>query len=152
MRIWRYGVNGTRLLYNAPSLTGQAPSFLSVGGSSMREVERPQHAWIPSASLLCAYKANLAFTRSFIVYTRTRRINCPQMKSTKVQIPRRIRSCVLCQCACAEIGHAGLHGARPPPPGREGVGNKIYACALFIIGHATWPSTMSVFLIPNGVF
>ena len=28
------------------------------------------------------------------------------MKSTKVQNPRRVESCELCQCACAEIGHA----------------------------------------------
>ena len=31
--------------------------------------------------------------------------NC-NMKSTKVQNPRRVESCELCQCACAEIGHA----------------------------------------------
>ena len=28
------------------------------------------------------------------------------MKSTKVQNPRRVESCELCQYACAEIGHA----------------------------------------------
>ena len=28
------------------------------------------------------------------------------MKSTKVQNPRRVESCELCQCACAGIGHA----------------------------------------------
>ena len=35
-------------------------------------------------------------------------LHTEQMKSTKVQNPRRITavSCVLCQCACAEIGHA----------------------------------------------
>ena len=57
------------------------------------------------------------------------------MKSTKVQNPRRI-----------------LHILRSMPPMRvhracAGLGQKLYACALFIIdglGHATWSSKMPI--------
>ena len=70
------------------------------------------------------------------------------MKSTKVKtlcaychILR-----ILCQCACAEIGHVASRVACARGR-RAGISQKLYACALFIIdglGHATWSSTMPV--------
>ena len=50
------------------------------------------------------------FVQCFCLYMggvgRVKATNTKQMKSTKVQNPWRVESCELCQCVCAEIGHA----------------------------------------------
>ena len=72
------------------------------------------------------------------------------MKSTKVQNSRRITavSFVLCQCACAEIGHAYVCT-------RVVFSQKLYACALFIIdglGSRNVVLDDAGFSNPNSVF